>query len=116
MYNDADVQKWIEHHGVATSFTFLVYGEMQSQEVDLLIKGLIFRVDVDIPKMAIFFDVITEDQAVAWNTYRGTTITFVFAGDKLDIEEEVRYIILDGLEYLRYKADYLCSSRGESFV
>lgn len=117
MFHDADIQKWIEQHGVATSFTFMAYGKLSHDEVNLLVKGLIVQLeDFDDNKMAVFFDEVSEEQAVAWNIYRGTSITFVFAGDETLIEEIIKTIICDGLEYLRYKAEYISSHRSVSHV
>ena len=62
MFHDADIQKWIEQHGVATSFTFMAYGKLAHDEVDLLIKGLLVQLaDFDDTKMAVFFDEVTEE-------------------------------------------------------
>ena len=38
MFNDEQIQNWIETHGLATSFTFVIYGQLKQHEVDLLIK------------------------------------------------------------------------------
>jgi len=117
MFHDEDIQKWIEQHGAATSFTFMAYGTLNHDEVDLLTKGLLVQLaDFDNTKMAVFFDEVSEEQAVAWNIYRGTSITFVFAGDEMLIEEIIKHIICDGLEYLRYKAEYVSSHRSVSHV
>ena len=117
MFHDADIQKWIEQHGVATSFTFMAYGKLSHDEVDLLIKGLIVQLaDFDDTKMAVFFDEVSEEQAVAWKVYQGTSLSFVFAGDYSSFEEEIKMVVLDGLEYLRYKAEYLGTYRSNSYV
>ena len=117
MFHDAQIQEWIENHGAATSFNFIIYGDINHDEVELLIKGLIVQLEVkDAQSMAVFFDPIDEKQAVAWKMYRGTTLTFVFAGDKGNLEEMVSHIILDGLEYLRFKAEYIQSNRSVSYV
>mgnify|MGYP003141875924 CR=1 FL=1 len=117
MFNDEQIQHWIETHGLATSFTFVVYGELKQHEVDLLIKGLIVCLDeLEHGKIAIFFDSINEEQAVAWNVYQGTSLSFVFAGNFEDFEEDIKMVVLDGLEYLRYKAEYLGRYRSNSYV
>tara|TARA_R100000482_G_C5128507_1_gene150278 strand:- start:1120 stop:1479 length:360 start_codon:yes stop_codon:yes gene_type:complete len=116
MFNDVEIQKWIERHGVATSFTFIVYADISDEEVELLIKGLVVQITEHAKSMAVFFDKINEEQAVAWNVYRGTSLTFVFAGDKEEIEPIIKHIIEDGLEYLKYKAEYLSMNRSVSHV
>ena len=117
MFHDADIQEWIERYGSATSFNFIVYGDIKHEEVDLLIKGLIVQLeDKQAKSMAVFFDPITEEQAVAWKMYRGSTLTFVLAGELEHLEPMVSHIILDGLEYLRYKSEYLKCNRSISYV
>lgn len=117
MFNDDLIQEWIEKHGLATSFTFIVYGNLEQKEVDMLIKGLVLGLDeVENGRIAIFHDPISEEQAVAWNVYQGTSLSFVFAGNFSSYEEEIEAIVLDGLEYLRYKADYLGIYRSDSYV
>ena len=66
--------------------------------------------------VAVFSEYIDEDMAVAWKTFQGTSITFVFGGDALDIEPVINEIISDGLKYLRYKNDYLGHYRSDSYV
>lgn len=117
MFNDEQIQHWIENYGLATSFTFVIYGEMKQHEIDLLIKGLVLGLDeIENGKFAIFFDTINEEQAVAWNVYQGTSLSFVFAGDYSSFEKEIKMVVLDGLEYLRYKAEYLGTYRSNSYV
>lgn len=117
MFNDEQIQLWIENHGLATSFTFLVYGEVKQKEIDLLIKGLVVCLDeIESGKIAIFYDSINEEQAVAWDVFQGTSISFVFAGDFSSYEKDIKTVVLDGLDYLRYKVDYLGTYRSDSFV
>tara|TARA_R100000231_G_scaffold134059_1_gene107340 strand:- start:1626 stop:1979 length:354 start_codon:yes stop_codon:yes gene_type:complete len=117
MFNDEQIQHWIENYGLATSFTFVIYGDLKQYEVDLIIKGLVLGLDeIEHGKIAIFFDTINEEQAVAWNVYQGSSLSFVFAGDFSAFEEEIKMLVLDGLKYLRYKADYLGTYRSNSYV
>ena len=118
MITDTQIQEWIEELGSATSFTFLVYGNLREEELATLIKGLVFHLNCKGQQLetAVFSEYIDEDMAVAWNTYQGTSISFIFGGDVLDIEPEVVEVIQDGLKYLRYKNDYLGSDRSCSHV
>jgi len=118
MFNDSQISKWIEKHGTATSFTFIVYGDLKEHEVELLIKGLVIHLEYRniLHNMAVFFDPINEEQAVAWNTFQGTSLSFVFAGDMTEIENEIEMIIKDGLKYMKYKNDYLGFYRSDSHV
>jgi len=117
MFNDEQIQLWIENHGLATSFTFIIYGDLKQHEVDVLIKGLVVCLDeIEHGKIAIFYDKIDEEQAVAWNVFQGTSLAFVFAGDFSAFEDDITQVVLDGLTYFRYKADYLGIYRSDSYV
>ena len=67
--------------------------------------------------MAVFYDDIDEEKAVATNTFQGTSLNFLFAGE---IDEQTSLIIentiLEGLAYLRYKGDFLAVNRSVSNV
>jgi len=118
MFDDAQIQNWIEEFGTATSFTFLVYGTLRDEELSTLVKGLIFFLDIKgfNSDVAVIVEYIDEDMAVAWETFQGTSVSFVFGGDMLDAEEIVKEVILDGLKYLKYKNDYLGHYRSDSHV
>lgn len=118
MITDVNIQKWIEHHGAATSFTFMVYGALKEIEANLLIKGLVYLIDHESvnSKMAVYYDPIDEEKAVAWEIYQGTSLQFIFAGDIIESEETIKTIILDGLEFLKYKAEYIGHNRSDNYV
>lgn len=118
MYGDSVIQEWLEEHGNATSFTFVVFGILKQEDVDLLIKGVIcaFEHRNLHHKMAVFYDYIDEEQAVAWNTYQGTSLVFIFAGDMLDAEEQLVSLVQDGLKFLRFKNEYLGNYKCDSYV
>jgi hypothetical protein len=118
MITDTQIQSWIEKFGTVTSFTFVVYGDMKEEELATIIKGLVFHLNCKNFQLetAVFSEHINEEKAVAWNTYQGTSISFVFAGDVLDIENEVIEVVQDGLKYLRYKNDYMGNDRSCSYV
>ncbi len=116
MFNDGLIQKWITEYGKATSFTFLVYGKIKEDEVDLITKGILFGMDADKGEIAIFYDEIDEEQAYAWNTYQGTALSYVFAGDYSGVESKIVDLILSGLKFLRYKADYQGIYFSDSYV
>lgn len=118
MIPDAEIQNWVARHGTVTSFTFIVYGDLKDSEIGLLIKGLTVFLDYKsiISKVAVFCDIIDEEKAVAWNTYQGTRISFIFAGDVIGTESTVESTIMDGLKFLRYKAEYIGHNRSDCIV
>jgi hypothetical protein len=117
MFNDSEIQGWIDNHGLATSLTFLVYGDMIQEEADLLVKGVLLGLldTEEQNNFAVFYDPINEEQARAWGTFQGTSLCFVFAG-VLDNDEEILMTIKDGLSFLRYKFDYLGIKISGSYV
>ena len=96
----------------------LVYGAIREEELFTITKGLIIFLDLKgfNTNVAVVDETIDEDKAVAWNTFQGTSVSFVFAGDMLDAEETIKEVVLDGLKYLRYKNDYLGFYRSDSHV
>ena len=88
------------------------------RNIGLLLKGLTVFLDYKsmISEVAVFCDIIDEKKAVAWNTYQGTRISFIFAGDVIGTESTVESTIMDGLKYLRYKAEYIGHYRNDSYV
>jgi hypothetical protein len=117
MFNDPEIQSWIDKHGLATSMNFIVYGDMVQEEADLLVKGVIVQsASNDLTNnFAVFYDPINEEQARAWDTFQGTSLTFVFAGTIKD-DQIIIETIQDGLRFLRYKYDYLGHKISGSYV
>ncbi len=62
MFNDAQIQNWIEEFGTATSFTFLIYGTLRDEELSTIVKGLIFFLEMKGFKsdVAVFVEYIDE--------------------------------------------------------
>ena len=59
---------------------------------------------------------IDEEKAVAWNTFQGTSISIVLRGNKIAYEKDVRMVIESGLDYLKFKYEYLGKHRSDSYV
>ena len=97
----------IEEFGKVRCFNFFVYGNILPEEVKILGKGLGVQVTMSEPnaKLALFSENIDEELAVALDCYRGSTLTVIFGGDT-ELEEMVQAVILDGLEYYKYYAEY----------
>jgi len=118
MYNDSEIQNWIQKHGVVTSFTFIIYGNITPKDIDTLTHGLILHLkdELTVGEMIILYDPINEDEARAWNVYQGTSLAFIIAKDMRHLENTIKEIILQGLEFLRFNADYLGSTSSDSNV
>jgi hypothetical protein len=118
MYNDSEIQEWIQKHGAVSSFTFIIYGEIKAKDIDTITHGLIFqlREKLNSGEMIVLYDPINEDEARAWNVYQGTSLAFIIAKDTIHLEDEIKEIVLHGLEFLRFKAKYLGSTSSDSNV
>lgn len=112
-----EIPEWIEKYGYVDIFSFFAYGEMNEEDVNMLVRGLMVTSEYNtFDKIAIAFDYMGEEEARAIMNYRGTSIKFIFAGGYAVLEEMIKEVILDGLEFLRFKAEYLGHVRGESNV
>lgn len=101
------------------TFTFFIYGSPKEEEIDIVNRGLYFRIvhatEILKERVVVIIENIEEEQANLLNCYQGTRIIFGIAQNNLD-EEIIKDTILDGLQYLRYKADYLGMKETESNV
>lgn len=111
MYNDEEIARWVEKYGEATGFNFIIYGALKDEDIELLTKGLMFKIFQSKPShvlpLLITSDEIDEETAVAMNSFQGTTLSFIFGGDALDLEEIIKHMVVDGLTFLRFKNEYL---------
>tara|TARA_R110000744_G_scaffold246581_2_gene363029 strand:- start:1806 stop:2162 length:357 start_codon:yes stop_codon:yes gene_type:complete len=118
MYNDSEIQNWIQKHGVVTSFTFIIYGTIITSDIDILTHGLILQLknELNTGEMIVLYDPITEDEARAWEVFQGTSLVFIIAKDMAHLENRIKEIVLHGLDFLRFKANYLGSTSSDSNV
>ncbi|BCV03177.1 MAG: hypothetical protein CM15mV62_470 [uncultured marine virus] len=111
------LSEFINSNEVVQTYRFFVYGLPNEEEISLLARGLFFQFE-KLPvkgEAIVTAEEIDENKAVAFNLFRGAVLTFAFA-TKEDMEDMVKGIILDGLDYLRYKVDYLGAKEVESNV
>ena len=111
MYDDETIVKWIDMYGNATSFNFIVYGIIKEGDINMLMRGVMFQLLKDKQSypcpMLIVTDEINEEKAVAMKAFQGTSVSFVFGGEVLMIEDTIKKLVSDGLDYLRFKNEYL---------
>ena len=101
------------------TFTFFVYGSPNEEELDIINRGLYFRIvhatEILKERVVVIIEPILEEQANLLDCFQGTRMIFGIAQNNID-EEMVCDTILDGLKYLRYKAEYLGMKETESNV
>lgn len=100
----------LEEYGAVRTFNFFIYGEPTTEEIEVINRGLYFRIvhatQVFKERVVVIIETINEEQANQLNCYRGTRMIMGIAQNDLD-EEIISQTTLEGLEYLRFKADYL---------
>jgi len=112
-----EIQEWINTYGFLNIHTFMVYGEIEEDDINMLIHGLITTTKFkDFNKMAIIYDWVSEKEARAWGSYIGTKVEFIFAGDYQIEQTELERVVLDGIDYLRFKGEYLGKRKSEADV
>ena len=124
MVNDPVLQELVDKYDHVFNLNFLVYGDLKDEEVALLTKGLIVMISSKLTSAqhgeAVFlFDPISEETAVLHGTFQGTSLNVIYASSvevKEDLLSLVEETILDGLKYLRYKADFQGITRSVSHV
>ncbi len=124
MVNDPVLQELVNKYDHVFNLNFLVYGDLKDEEVSLLTKGLIVMISSQITtaqhgEAVLLFDPISEEAAVLHETFQGTSLNVIYASS-VEVEEDILNLveetILDGLKYLRYKADFQGITRSVSHV
>jgi hypothetical protein len=100
----------LEEFGTIRTFNFFIYGEPSQEEIEIINRGLFFRIvhatEIIKERVVAIIENIGEEQANHLNCYRGTRMVLGIAQNDLD-ENVIQDTILEGLDYLRFKADYL---------
>jgi len=104
--NDSDVQEWIQKHGSVTSFAFIVNSAIDGSDLNTLYAGLRFLQSESITKFIFIEDEIDFETAQLFGVKRGHKLQIIFPGDQSHKEEEVKSIILQGLDHLRLEGKY----------
>jgi hypothetical protein len=101
------------------TFTFFVFGSPNTEEIDILNRGLYHRIihatEIMKERVVIIIEPILEEQANLLDCFQGTRMIFGIAQNDID-EKLVCETLLDGFDFLRYKVDYLGCKETESHV
>jgi len=118
MYQDSLIQEWLTRFDDLTSFSFMVYFELDEPTLQFLAKGLVARLNFigDEGLFAVVHDTVDEELAKALGTYRGTSFTIIFPGMCEDLEPLIEDTILEGLKFIRVKAEYLGITKVNDYV
>jgi hypothetical protein len=110
MFIYPELNALLSKHGKIKTFTFFVYGKPTEEEIDLVNRGLYFRIilatRIDKETSVMLAEEIDEDAAKQLDCYQGTRLVFAFAQDNID-NALVSETIMEGLDFIRYKADFI---------
>ena len=109
MYSEPLVTEWLEKYDNVTSFSFMVFFKLTEEEMILFFKCLtviLLFLSINF-YFLLLHDELDEELAKALGTYQGINLCFIFPGDYSDLEDMVESTVLEGLEFLRLKGEYL---------
>lgn len=115
---DEEVVQMIGEYGYVTTLNFLVYGQLELKDADMLSVGLIPKMMLICEEQAPFIllvNYIDEDNARMMGSYQGTKVSFIFGG-QVPHPEELSKHIGEGIDFLRFKFDYLGVGKWEHGV
>tara|TARA_R100000406_G_C3114370_1_gene125169 strand:- start:1939 stop:2307 length:369 start_codon:yes stop_codon:yes gene_type:complete len=114
-----ELNELLAKYNSVKTYTFFIYGEPTEEEIDVINRGLYFRVvhatEIIKERVVVIVENIKEEQANLLDCYQGTRMVFGIAQNEID-EEVVSNTILEGFKYLRYKAEYLGMKETENNV
>ena len=101
------------------TYTFFVYGTPTEEHIEIINRGLYYRVIAGTPvvkeRTILVVESIDEEQANLLNCYQGTKLIFAFAQNDID-GELIHLTITEGLEYLRFRCEFMGMKETESNV
>lgn len=116
-YNLGSLDDYVNTHSKSYLHKVMIYGKPTEEEIHLLIRGIAFmmlktkQLDViattEEGGMALSIDFIGEKEAVAFNGYQGTLLQLIFLESNEELDDTIKTLLCDGLDFLRYKYDYL---------
>ena len=107
------VSEWTEKYGSVTVFSYMVYGELDDEEISTLGNGLsIFLIMEGImPLFNILEEEIDTEQALAMNEYRGTFIQIVLPNSVVHLESLIKTVASDFFRMVALKNNYIKTER-----
>tara|TARA_R110000744_G_scaffold113275_6_gene212286 strand:+ start:2607 stop:2975 length:369 start_codon:yes stop_codon:yes gene_type:complete len=115
---EPEILEWCEKYGSITTFTFMIYGQLPEDQVDLLGKGVKLHLlaEGEQPPMMVFMRDVEEEEARRLSGFRGINLSIIVAESRQDLETVIVEVITDCLRYLRLKNEYLGVREATSHV
>lgn len=118
MFQDELIQSWLAKYDNLTSFSFMAFLNVEEELLQFISKGLHLRLMImnETGQFAIVHDTVDEQTAKALGTYQGTSFSLIFPGKYSDFEDLVKTTVLEGMEFLRIKVEYLGMTEAYDYV
>jgi hypothetical protein len=113
---DPEIQTWCEKYETVNTYSFMVYGDISDEEIEFVGGGVkihLLSKGVD-PPMMLFSKGIDEEEAKSLNIYRGNNVTVVVAN--CELSDYIIEIMLEGLNFLRFKCECLGTRQVTNYV
>ena len=125
MNRPEEVEILVNKYGIASIFTFATYSDISEEELFILTKGLFVALKVnsevelvnDFEKnMVIIESEESEDIAKIFNRRQNINLNIVLGGSFKKHENFIRYLLDEGLEYMKVDSEYVGFCEVESDV
>lgn len=122
--NPPEVERVIERFGKASIFSFAVYDELSNEDLFVLTKGVYVACKVngvDLPEDFEKYMTIVEveedkERAMMFNRNPNTNLNIVLGGSLTESIDFLTGLLLEGLEYMKVKSEFIGFYEVESNV
>ena len=122
--NPPEVERVIERFGKASIFSFAVYDELSNEDLFVLTKGVYVACKVngvDLPEDFEKYMTIVEveedkERAMMFNRSPNTNLNIVLGGSLKESIDFLTGLLLEGLEYMKVKSEFIGFYEVESNV
>jgi hypothetical protein len=119
MFIYPELNELLNEYNKVRTYTFFVYGVPTEEHIEIINRGLYYRVvagtKIVKERTVLIVETIDEEQANFLGCYQGTKLIFAFAQNDID-GELIQGTILEGLEYLRFKCEFVGTRETEANV
>lgn len=103
------ISEWTERYGSVTIFTYMAYGEIEDEEIEVLGTGL--RVFLSMEGVSNQFKIAVNEvwieEALAMKEYRGNSIKIILTNDVPHLENIIKTVVGQFLETVAIKNNFI---------
>ena len=103
------ISELVEQYGSVTTFTYMLYGDIEDAEIEVLGSGLkvfLFLENI-IDEFHFLFDDIWIEEALSIKEYRGTSLKIIFGGEVPHYESMIKNVVGEFFETIALKSNFL---------